>query len=90
MVGSAIKKYAAANGLVVKNGVAYGVYRGYMITLQEGAGWKSVDFAVFRAGHDPSFQPHGPGHPGCHVERHPEIPAGFPPLSESQGEAPGP
>ena len=46
MVGSAIKKYAAANGLVVKNGVAYGVYRGYMITLQEGAGWKSVDFAV--------------------------------------------
>lgn len=47
MVGSGIKKYAKENGLTVKNGVAYGVYRGYMITMQEGAGWKSVDFAVW-------------------------------------------
>ena len=47
MVGSGIKKYAKENGLEVKNGVAYGIYRGYMITMQEGAGWKSVSFAVW-------------------------------------------
>lgn len=46
MVGSSIKKYAEKNGLTVKNGVAYGIYSGYMVTLQEGSGWKSVDFAV--------------------------------------------
>lgn len=46
MVGSGIKKYAKQNGLTVKNGVAYGIYRGYMLTLQEGAGWKSADFAI--------------------------------------------
>lgn len=46
MVGSGIKKYAAANGLTVKNGVAYGIYRGYMLTLQEGSGWMSADFAI--------------------------------------------
>lgn len=46
MVGSGIKKYAEKNGLTVKNGVAYGIYRGYMMTLQEGSGWKSADFAV--------------------------------------------
>lgn len=46
MVGSGIKKYAKQNGLTVKNGVAYGIYRGYMLTLQEGSGWKSADFAI--------------------------------------------
>ena len=47
MIGSAIKKFAQANGLTVKNGVAYGVYNGIHLTMQEGAGWKSVSVAAY-------------------------------------------
>ena len=46
MVGSGLKKYAAELGLRESLGVAYGVHNGYMMTLQEGAGWKSIGFAV--------------------------------------------
>lgn len=46
MVGKGIKKYANEKGLTVKNGLAYGVYHGFMITLNEGSGWKSLSVAV--------------------------------------------
>ena len=42
MVGSAIKKYAKEKGLKVANGVAYGVVDGYMITLTDGSGIKTL------------------------------------------------
>jgi len=42
MVGSAIKKYAKEKNWQIKNGVAFGVYRGYMMSMQEGGGWKSL------------------------------------------------
>lgn len=46
MVGSAIKKYAKENNWQVKNGVAFGIYRGYMMSMQEGGGWKSLSIAA--------------------------------------------
>lgn len=46
MVGKTIKKYASEKGLTVKNGLAYGVYHGFMITLNEGSGWKALSVAV--------------------------------------------
>lgn len=46
MVGSALKKYANEKNLTVSNGMAYGVYRGYMIALNEGSGWKALSVAV--------------------------------------------
>lgn len=46
MVGSAIKKYAKEKNWQVKNGVAFGTYRGYMMSMQEGGGWKSLSIAA--------------------------------------------
>lgn len=46
MVGKGLKTFAAEKGLTVSNGVAYGVYRGFMLSMQEGNGWKSAAFAV--------------------------------------------
>lgn len=46
MVGSAIKKYAKEKNWQVKSGVAFGIYRGYMMSMQEGAGWKSISIAA--------------------------------------------
>lgn len=46
MVGSAIKKFAAENGMAIKDGVAFGNYHGYMMSMEEGVGWKSISFAV--------------------------------------------
>lgn len=46
MVGKAIKDYANEKGLTIKNGIAFGIYRGFMMSMQEGSGWKSVSFAV--------------------------------------------
>ncbi len=46
MVGSGIKKFAVENNFHIKEGVAYGNYKGYMLTLQEGSGWKSAAFAA--------------------------------------------
>ena len=42
MVGSALKKYAKEKGLKVSNGVAYGLINGYMVTLYDGAGIKTL------------------------------------------------
>lgn len=50
MIGSGIKKFAQANGMTVKGGVAYGAYRGIHITMAEGAGWKSVSVAAYLEG----------------------------------------
>lgn len=46
MVATGLKKFAAEAGLKVQNGLAFGVYHGYMMTLQEGGGWKSAAFAA--------------------------------------------
>ena len=46
MVGSGIKKFAAENGLSVKEGVAYGNYHVDMLTMLEGSGWKALAYAI--------------------------------------------
>ncbi len=46
MVGTAIKKFAKEKEWTIKNGIAFGVYRGYMMSMQEGAGWKSLSVAT--------------------------------------------
>lgn len=46
MVGSAIKKFAGSNDLTIKNGVAFGYYKGYFITLSDGYGIKSASICV--------------------------------------------
>lgn len=46
MVSSTLKKYAKELGLDIEKGIAYGVHKGYMMTMKEGAGWKAVSFAV--------------------------------------------
>ena len=40
MIGSALKKLAAKNGLTVSGGIAFGSYQGYAISLSEGSGYK--------------------------------------------------
>ena len=42
MIGSGLKKFAAANGLSVDSGVGYGVLRGFQVTLSEGSGFKQI------------------------------------------------
>ena len=42
MVGSGIKKFAKEKGWQVKEGVAFGVYRGYLMSMEEGNGSKSL------------------------------------------------
>ena len=54
MIGSALKKMAKENGMQVAHGVAYGVYRGYALTMCEGNGWKALEFATRFA--DPAAQ----------------------------------
>ena len=46
MIGSALKKMAAENGMQVSRGVAYGQYRGFALTMCEGSGWKRLDFST--------------------------------------------
>lgn len=46
MVGSAMKKFAAENGMAIKDGIAFGNYHGYMMSMEEGVGWKAISFAV--------------------------------------------
>ena len=46
MVGSAMKKFAAENGIAIKDGIAFGNYHGYMMSMEEGVGWKAISFAV--------------------------------------------
>ena len=46
MIGSGLKKYAVELGLKISDGIAYGAYKNYLITLHEGSGWKAVGIAV--------------------------------------------
>lgn len=46
MVGTAIKKFAKEKEWTIKNGISFGIYRGYMMSMQEGAGWKSLSIAA--------------------------------------------
>ncbi len=46
MVGPGLKKYAEELGFTQAQGVAYGVYNNYMLTLKEGSGWKGATFAA--------------------------------------------
>lgn len=46
MVGSALKKLANENGMQQAHGVAYGAYRGFALTVNEGSGWKSFTFST--------------------------------------------
>lgn len=42
MIGSGLKKLAKEHGMRVAKGVAYGEFRGYAATFDEGAGWKRI------------------------------------------------
>lgn len=46
MIGSALKKMAKENGMQVVHGVAYGAYQNFALTMNEGAGWKALEFAT--------------------------------------------
>ena len=46
MIGSALKKLAAENELTISDGIAYGNYQGYAITLSEGAGYKLLTIST--------------------------------------------
>ena len=46
MIGSGLKKFAKENNLQVAHGVAYGCFRGFTLTMCEGAGWKRLDFST--------------------------------------------
>lgn len=46
MIGSALKKLAAQQGMRVGHGVAYGALNGYAATLSEGNGWKMIQFTT--------------------------------------------
>lgn len=46
MISSAIKKFANQNGLACCHGVAYGTYKGYLLTLEDGSGTKRAAFAI--------------------------------------------
>ena len=46
MIGSALKKMARENGMQVAHGVAYGAYQNFALTMNEGGGWKALEFAT--------------------------------------------
>lgn len=46
MIGSGLKKLAAEKGMTVARGVAYGAYQGFALTMNEGNGWKALQFAT--------------------------------------------
>jgi hypothetical protein len=46
MFGTEIRRYGERLGMATESGLVYGPYRGYMLTMQEGAKWRSVTFAV--------------------------------------------
>lgn len=46
MIGGGLKKFARERGLALDKGCAYGVFRGYMTTLDEGMGYKALRTGV--------------------------------------------
>ena len=52
MIGSALKKLAAKNGLTVSGGIAFGSYQGYAISLSEGSGYKLLTISTHLTGSD--------------------------------------
>lgn len=46
MIGTGLKKLAVEHGMKIDRGVAYGSFRGYAATMNEGSGWKQISFAV--------------------------------------------
>lgn len=46
MVGYALRKIAKENDMKIANGVVYGVYKGYAVTLSEGAGYKLLGISA--------------------------------------------
>ncbi len=46
MIGSGLRKFAEAEGLKVAQGVVYGFYRGFCVTMTDGAGIKTVVFST--------------------------------------------
>ena len=46
MVAYGLRKLAAANGMKIDKGVAYGSLLGYAATLSEGVGYKSIHFST--------------------------------------------
>lgn len=46
MIGSALRKLAKENGMMVGHGVAYGNYRGFAATFSEGSNYKQVAFST--------------------------------------------
>lgn len=47
MIGSSLKKFAAANGMKTASGVVYGNLGGYAATMFEGMGYKALNFTHF-------------------------------------------
>ena len=46
MIGAGLKKYAEELGLECSHGRGWGEYKGYMISLSEGSGYKEMTVAV--------------------------------------------
>lgn len=46
MIGSALKKMAKENDMQVAHGVAYGAYKNFALTMNEGSGWKAFTFST--------------------------------------------
>jgi hypothetical protein len=46
MFGTEIRRYGQTLGMTTGNGLVYGPYRGYMLTMQEGSRWRSVSFGA--------------------------------------------
>ena len=46
MIGSALRKFAQAEGLKVAHGVVYGAYQGYCVTMWDGSGTKTAVFST--------------------------------------------
>lgn len=42
MIGAALRNYAEENGMHSASGVAYGIFRGYAVSLWEGSGFKAM------------------------------------------------
>jgi len=55
LVGIPLKKLAETLGFEIKNGRAFGDYKGYSVTLADGMGYKQIHFGVCLAKDDPRW-----------------------------------